>query len=97
MAGYAAGNETLDIVLRATVAMIVCWFFGRGIGAIAQRAIDEHIERYKQANPIPADDQVQPDQGGQKESNDGADLAAQEPAGQQAITDQVAATPPAGT
>jgi hypothetical protein len=97
VAGYAAGNETLDIIFRATVAMIICWFFGRGIGAIAQRAIDEHIDQYKQANPIPTDDRVQSDQGEQTESNDGADLAAQEPAGQQAISDQVAATPTAGT
>lgn len=97
MAGYAAGNETFDIIWRATVAMILCWFFGRGIGAIAQRAIDEHIEQYKQTNPIPADDQVQSDQDGQIKSNDGADLAAQEPVGQQVILDQVAATPTTGT
>lgn len=97
MAGYAAGNATFDIIWRATVTMILCWFFGRGIGSIAQRAIDEHIEQYKQTNPIPADDQVQSDQDGQIKSNDDADLPVQEPVGQQVILDQVVATPTTGT
>lgn len=35
--------------------MIVGWIVGLAIGAIAQRTIDEHIEQYKQQNPIPGE------------------------------------------
>ncbi len=32
--------------------MLACWLVGLLVGRLMQRAVDEHIEQYKQANPI---------------------------------------------
>lgn len=53
--GAAVGNPLLTILLRATVIMIIAWAVGSAIGAVAQRTVDQHIEAYRQANPIPTD------------------------------------------
>jgi len=54
--GLAAGNSTMTILTRAMVALVVCWFVGRIVGHFAQKAVQDHIERYKQENPIPTDE-----------------------------------------
>ncbi len=53
--GIAAGNSSQTVILRATLIMIVCWVIGRSVGAIAQWAILDHVNRYKQQHPIPDD------------------------------------------
>ncbi|MFA9478668.1 hypothetical protein ACERK3_10205 [Phycisphaerales bacterium AB-hyl4] len=54
--GLLSGNSAGVLIWRATLVMIACWIIGRIVGAIAQRVVDEHIERYKQEHPIPGDE-----------------------------------------
>jgi len=35
--------------------MVVCFIAGQLFGALIQRAIEQHIEQYKEAHPIPQD------------------------------------------
>jgi hypothetical protein len=53
--GFWVQLDTETILLRALATMLVCWFVGRLVGAIAQRVVNEHIEQVKAANPIPED------------------------------------------
>lgn len=53
--GIAAGNSSQTVILRATLIMIVCWFIGRAVGAVAQWAITDHVNSYKRRHPIPDD------------------------------------------
>lgn len=55
VAGAVAQNSAWTIVWRASLAMFACYCIGRLVGAISQRAMHEHLEQYKAANPIPAD------------------------------------------
>ena len=54
-AGVIAQNTAWTILWRASLAMIVCYCLGRIVGVISQRALHEHLEQYKSANPIPAE------------------------------------------
>ncbi len=51
--GIGAGNSTSTILFRSICVMIVCWFIGRLVGAVAQWAILDHIKQYKEQHPIP--------------------------------------------
>lgn len=51
--GIAAGNATMVIIGRALVVQVICWFIGQAVGKVAQRTVDDQIEEYKQANPLP--------------------------------------------
>ncbi len=53
--GIGAGNTTSTILLRSIAVMMVCWFIGRVVGAVAQWAIMDHVNRYKEEHPIPDD------------------------------------------
>jgi hypothetical protein len=55
--GLAAGNETPVILQRAILAMLVCLPVGWGFGAIAQRAVQDRIDAYKKARPLPTDEE----------------------------------------
>lgn len=52
--GMLAGNPALIILWRALMALVACYVAGRILGALAQRAVREHIEQYKQRYPISA-------------------------------------------
>src|SRR5687768_2421866 len=54
--GWAAGNSATTIIWRALAAMAVCYAAGRLAGGVAQRAVNQHIEAYKEAHPIPRDE-----------------------------------------
>ena len=51
--GVAANNSFNTIVLRAILTMGICYLVGRVIGALADRAVQEHIAQYKLEHPIP--------------------------------------------
>jgi hypothetical protein len=36
--------------------MLGAWVIGRGIGAVAQRTIEEHLDEYRQQNPVASAD-----------------------------------------
>ena len=52
--GIVALNPTPVIISRALFAMFACYVLGLIVGAVAQRAVQEHIDDHKLANPIDA-------------------------------------------
>lgn len=59
--GLYVGNGLFTSVWRALIIMIACYLIGSAIGRVAQWAVDDHIRRYQEANPIPEDAQEQAD------------------------------------
>lgn len=59
VAGMAASNAPLGVVSRALFAMIVCWFVGHLIGKAIQTTINEHVEMFAAARPVPDIDGVE--------------------------------------
>lgn len=53
LVGVYAGNDAATVILRAILVMLGCYFVGLIVGAIASRAIEDHITRYKREHPIP--------------------------------------------
>lgn len=51
--GAIAGNPVTTTITRALAAMGVCYLVGLGLGRLGQVAVREHIDRYKDAHPIP--------------------------------------------
>jgi hypothetical protein len=52
-----AGNGALLIVWRALVTMLVCYIIGLVVGYIANKVIEDNINEYKEAHPIPDDEE----------------------------------------
>jgi hypothetical protein len=50
--GVAADNTASTIIWRAILVMLGAYMVGRAVGWAAERAIAEHVEHYKQANPV---------------------------------------------
>jgi hypothetical protein len=51
--GVLSDSPTSQVILRAMWVMLVGWCVGMVIGTFAQRIVEEHIESYKKARPIP--------------------------------------------
>ncbi|MFP4145939.1 MAG: hypothetical protein ACOCTI_07590 [Phycisphaeraceae bacterium] len=51
--GIAVGNRVETILLRAMGVMLIAWVLGYLIGAVANQAIGEYLERYKAEHPLP--------------------------------------------
>lgn len=54
--GLYHGNPALSIVISSFFAMIAAYIVGLIVGAVAQRAVDEHVRRHKTTNPLPGDE-----------------------------------------
>jgi len=52
MAGLSAGNPSAVVIWRALVSMIVVYFVGMLVGAIAERTLNEHLQEYRAMHPI---------------------------------------------
>ena len=52
VAGIAVGNPAITTVWRALLAMIGCYAVGSLLGALAERALSEHIDQYKRDHPL---------------------------------------------
>ncbi|MCH6552037.1 MAG: hypothetical protein IH804_08495 [Planctomycetes bacterium] len=57
LAGLVSGNGVTSILVRAVLAMIVCYPVGLIIGLVCQRVVDDQVAGYREANPI-ADEQA---------------------------------------
>ncbi|MEX0655214.1 MAG: hypothetical protein WD534_08290 [Phycisphaeraceae bacterium] len=55
LVGLLSGNGAGVIIWRATLVMLACWVIGWIVGLVAQRVVDDHIQTYKQNNPIPGE------------------------------------------
>lgn len=53
VAGWASGNPGHTVMLRALVAMAVCYFVGSILASMAIHAIREFLDRYEQDHPVP--------------------------------------------
>lgn len=51
----AADNSTSTILWRAMVVLLLAYPVGWVVGAIAQSAVQSHVDAYKKAHPIPDD------------------------------------------
>jgi hypothetical protein len=49
--GLDAGHSTAQVLLRAIIAMAVCYPAGSIVGAIGARVIREHVDNHKNKNP----------------------------------------------
>lgn len=70
--GIAVGNSAVTIIGRAILVMLASYVIGRAVGTIAQRTIDDHINRYQKKHPLPEEtndveepreDEAEPDSG----------------------------------
>jgi len=56
VANVVVANSMSTVLIRAILVMMICYIVGLLVGAVAERTIAEHIEQYKEQNPIPTDD-----------------------------------------
>ncbi len=85
MIGVSVGNPAGTVMVRALVAMFVCWFIGMLVGSLAQHAVDGEIEKYKQRRPLPSgnpddDEDEESDEPGESEPGGSEQQAAVKPA-----------------
>jgi len=60
LVGLYHGNPALSIVISSFLTMIAAYVVGLIVGAVAQRAVDEHVRRHKTNNPLPGDEIAAP-------------------------------------
>jgi hypothetical protein len=53
IAGLASDNPAAHVLVRAVVAMLICYPVGFVVGMTCERVINAHIESHEQANPAP--------------------------------------------
>jgi hypothetical protein len=53
IAGLSAGNPSDNVLAGALLSMIVCQGTGLVAGAIGERAVREHMNKHRQAHPLP--------------------------------------------
>jgi hypothetical protein len=53
VAGLAAGNPARTVLVHALVSMIVCQMVGLIAGALAERAVLQHLAAYRAVRPVP--------------------------------------------
>ncbi|MCC6681719.1 MAG: hypothetical protein IT445_12530 [Phycisphaeraceae bacterium] len=53
--GVYVGNDVFTVLWRAAVIMLICYLIGRGVGAVAQWTVDDHITHYQKQHPIPGE------------------------------------------
>jgi phage shock protein PspC (stress-responsive transcriptional regulator) len=54
VAGLAVDNPADVVLTRALLAMLACNLLGSAVGAVAYWTAAQHVERYKNATPIPS-------------------------------------------
>ncbi len=60
LAGLASGNSAASILLRALIAMLVCYPVGLLVGMACQRVIWEQLNAHRAANPVPKEEPGEP-------------------------------------
>ena len=51
VAGLAGGNDASAVLVRATIAMFICYPLGLIVGGICQRIVNEYVRTHRQAHP----------------------------------------------
>jgi len=60
LAGLTASNGATTILIRAILAMIICYPLGWIVGVICRRAIDEHVRSLGTEQDSDADEETPP-------------------------------------
>jgi hypothetical protein len=63
LAGLGSGNPAPSVLVRALIAMLVCYPIGLVLGTIAQRLVQDEIERHRDSNPETTGGDEEPDDG----------------------------------
>ena len=53
LSGLASGNAAASVLLRAVIAMTLCYPVGLVVGLICQRVLAEHLRSQREADPAP--------------------------------------------
>ncbi|WP_145075916.1 hypothetical protein [Poriferisphaera corsica] len=53
IAGTYAGNDYATVLSRSIMVMMLTWIVGRIIGTVMQATVEDYINRYKVAKPVP--------------------------------------------
>jgi hypothetical protein len=81
--GLAAGNPAMTVLWRALLVMGAAWLVGQVVGAVLCRALEEHVEQYRQQHPLPGEGGQQAPSGeataGEAEAQDAAASQASQP------------------
>lgn len=56
--GLAAGNPAGPVMVRAVVAMLICYLVGLALASAAMTAIREHLEESERAHEAPNVDEI---------------------------------------
>ncbi|MAE66704.1 MAG: hypothetical protein CMJ18_20750 [Phycisphaeraceae bacterium] len=51
--GLIASIQAETVIVRAIISMAACWMIGRAFGWLLERTVEDEIELYKSAHPIP--------------------------------------------
>jgi hypothetical protein len=52
LAGLGAGNSSAQVLSTALISMMVCQAAGLGVGAVGERIVHEHMQRYRAGHPL---------------------------------------------
>jgi putative Mn2+ efflux pump MntP len=56
LSGLSAGNSASRVLTTALVSMVVCQLAGLFVGSIGERVVNEHMESYRRAHSIGAEE-----------------------------------------
>ena len=54
--GIYHSNPALSVLLSSLLVLAAAYVVGLIVGSVAQHAVDDHIRKHKQQNPIPGTD-----------------------------------------
>lgn len=74
LAGVFGGNEMMVVLMRAVIALVVCYPIGMMAGALLSRVIEDGLRDHAQANPIPGEHTEQHADASGRDANDREDV-----------------------
>ncbi len=58
LVGLFNGNDWKSILLSATIVLVVAWIVGTLVGMLMLHSVNEQIERHREANPAPDENEL---------------------------------------
>lgn len=53
LASLGADTTPETALLRSIVSLVVCYIVGAAVGAVAERCVREHLDKYMREHPVP--------------------------------------------
>lgn len=57
--GLVVGNEPMRVLGRAMLLMVICWGTGRLLGAMAARIVEDYLQAFRDAHPLPEEEEAE--------------------------------------